>query len=332
MTSRKKIRRARRHTLGMLAEAEQALANGEPSVALKLTLRALEAGSMNPRVHADAALLLFELGRLEDAVAAARRAQELAPGADFVRATWRELRLADQADSVSIDRSTAPVVPPPRSARASLFDLAASRVALQRAGCAVTAGWLTCDEQESLAQAPADGPAFTASRALASPVGGLHWAAWRGGTLPWFDAMLDDLYVCAVDLANAMQVDLGVGARFPPACQPALPHVDRAVRLQLNGGAVYPERRDPGDRSTFPLRAVVALGPAMVNLVTVDVRPGKRRERVRQVPAGSAAWFCTRGRPAVVGGALGLQPVAFELRGGGDAALVLTAWGDVVAK
>ena len=95
MTSRKKIRRARRHTLGMLAEAEQALEKGEPSVALKLTLRALETGFMNPRVHADAALLLFELGCREEAEAAARRAQVLAPGADFVRAAWRELGLAD---------------------------------------------------------------------------------------------------------------------------------------------------------------------------------------------------------------------------------------------
>ena len=315
----------------MLAEAEQALENGEPSVALKLTLRALEAGFMNSRVHADAAVLLFELGRPEEAEASARRAHQLAPGADFVRAAWRELGLADPSDSVSGDRLTESVAPPPRSPRASLFDLAASRLALQRASCAVTTGWLTRDEQESLAQAPADGPAFTASRALASAVGGLHWAAWRAGALPWFDAMLDDLYACALDLANAMQVDLGTDARFPPICQPALPHVDRAVRLRLNGGAVYPERRDPGDRSTFPLRAVVALGPARVNLVTVDVRPGKRRERVVEVPAGSAVWFCTRARPAVVGGVLGLQSVAFELRGGGDAALVLTSWGDVVA-
>jgi hypothetical protein len=81
------------------------------------------------------------------------------------------------------------------------------------------------------------------------------------------------------------------------------------------------------------LHGIIALGPAPVSVVLVDARPGRRRERACSLPAASAAWFCARERPVMVGGVLGLQAVAWSLRGsarGEPAAAVLTSWQDVV--
>lgn len=334
MSSRKKIQRARRQTLGMLAEAEVALARGEAALAHKLVGRALEVGAMNARVHADAALLLLDLGRRGEAEAAAWRARELAPAAPFVAVVCTELGLQtspDAHDATSVG-AIAPALAPCEPQPTRPWSLPAALAALLQTGVASATGWMTPHEAATLAALPADASLFSAARALATPAGVLEWASCKSGAMPWLDAVLAEAYARAADLANALQGRLGADTRFPSVCGDAPAHVDRAVRLSLRDGASLPPRQDRGDRPAFGLRACLALGPAPASVVVVDVRPGKRRERAVEVPCGGVAWFCARERPVHVGGVLGLQGVAWGLCSPADAALVLTSWLDVVGR
>lgn len=329
MTSRRKVHRARRHTLALLADAESALGKREHALALKLVLRALESGFMNPRVHAEAAMLLAELGRRDAAEAAAWRAHALAPQAPFVADTLARLGLEPLRAPPPAAVPGAP--PAPRTGRSAAFQADAALAELRRCGVAALPEWLDAAEVEALAALPAEATAFTAARGLATTAGTLHWASFRDGAFTWFDAALAEAYACAAELANALAAELGETRCFPPAAGRPLPHVDRAVRLQLAGGATLARRPDPGSRDAFPLRACFGLGPAPTTLALIDLRPGRRREHRVEVAAGAAAFFCARERPVEVGGVLGLQPVAWEVRGPTDGACVLTSWEDVLA-
>jgi hypothetical protein len=330
MTSRKKIRRARRRTLGQLAQAEAALEKGEPALALKLVRRATEAGFMNPRVWADAALLLHDLGRADEAAAAARHARELAPEADFVRVVAVELGLVELAIAPAPEPTSAEVAAPgPRTSRAADFALASAHQELLRDGVARASAWLSRQECAQLTELSLDASEFHAAHALASSAGELLYAACRPMALPWLDSAVAEAYACGAELANALRAELALAGRFPLVAPPPPAHVERAVRLRMRD-ASYPERRQPGDRATFPLHGLLALGPEPITLVLADVRPGKRRERALALAPGTAAWFCNRERPREVGGVLGLQPCAYALRANDAAATLLLSWADVV--
>lgn len=319
----------------MLDEAAEAAAKGEHALALKLVHRALEAGFMNARVHVDAALLLHRLGRTVEAVAVGRRAVDLAPAAGFVRERLRAAGLHAALPEPEPPRGAPPRDPDDaavRTARSAAFDPGEARAALEQQGVAVLPGWLTASECRALADLPPSSEAFAAERALATARGTLHWAAFGDRAPEWLGAVLAELYACAALLANEVQTGLAGDLRFPLACPQPPAHVDRAVRLVLTDGARLPERSDGGDRATFPLRGCLALGPGAVEVAVVDLRPGKRRERVARVLPGAAAWFPARERPVRIGGVLGLQRTAYELRAGEGGALVLADWSDVVAR
>jgi hypothetical protein len=330
--SRKKIHRARRQTLAMLADAEAALAKRETALAEKLVRRALEAGFMNARVHAEAAALLAALGCRGEAEAAARRAHELAPTAPFALEALAALGL--QPLPAAPQDAVAPPEAESREAlasdRSTRLDVGAAADALVRTGIAVAPEWLSAAEVGALASLSLKSAEFALAFPLASATGTLESAVWREGASPWFDAMVAETYARAADLANALAEVLGQAARFPLA-PPVAPTVDRARWLRLVDGATYDRPPDPGGRSAFPLRACIALGPAPLTVALVDLRPGKRRERPIEVPAGAVAFFCARERCVAVGGVMGLQPVGWQLRSTGTAAAALLTWTDVFA-
>ncbi|MEZ5962974.1 MAG: hypothetical protein R3F56_03915 [Planctomycetota bacterium] len=331
MTSRKKVHRARRQTMGMLAEAETALGRGEVALARKLIARALEAGAMNAHVHAEAALLLADLGQRGAAEAAARRAEALAPTADFVCRVLVELALPAASSPRRVEPAHA------SGAHAAVAMVPAGRPwtgdaawsDLERCGVAVVSEWLTGDEADVLGRLPEAAPEFAAVRPMSTPTGSLECAVFAGEGLPVLSALLADAYAAARELAAARAAGLGMRGQFVAACPIAPPHVERAVRLSLRDGASLPPRADRGGRDSFPLRACLALGPVPVRLQLVDLRPGRLRQRAVLVPPRAAAWFCARERPVRVGDVLGLQPVAWGLEADGEAALVLTSWLDV---
>lgn len=332
MTSRKKIHRARKQTMSLLTEAATALARRERALARKLVDRALEQGFMNARVHAESAVLLGEMGDRGAAHAAAWRARELAPNAPFVTEAFTALGLTPVEEPAAASEPIVSAPAAPLSERAARFAVDAVLGELRVEGAVVRAGWLGHDEVAHLREVAQEDPVWTAARALASERGTLEWAAIRAGAFPWVDEAVADAFACASRIANELALALGRAERFPLVSPPSTVHVERAVRLRFTEGAEWAARRDLGDHATFPLRGALALGPDALEIVLVDVRPGRRRERVIAVPPGAAAWLCARDRPVAIGGVLGLQPVTWSLRGTGrSAACVLATWLDVLA-
>lgn len=328
MTSRKKLRRARRHTLGLLDEAATALDRDELALARKLLGRAVEQGFMNPRVHVEAAALWQEMGRRAEAEAAVRRALELAPEFAMARELAAELGLAVEAkDAVAPMPSDAPAVS--RTARSAAFDVAVALGELRRDGVAVLREMLAHAEAAALAPTGDDDPAWLERRALASELGRLERGVLRASASR--DDLLGELYACARELAHAHERALGRDVTFPGAPSRAPAHVERCLWLRSDAGAAYPRRRDLGDRGSFPLRALLAFGPGPIEVVLHDLRPGKPRSRARVVPPGAAAWFAGRERLVEIAGVLGLQPIEWELRAvaGADWSGLLCEWSDV---
>lgn len=328
MTSRKKLRRARRHTLGLLDEAATALDREEFALARKLLGRAVEQGFMNPRVHVEAAVLWHEMGRKVDAEAAVRRALELAPGFEMARELAGELgiELAEPGE-VTTDPEPPAVV---RTARSAGLVSEPAVAELVRDGVALLTEFLAVEEAAALAPSDRTDPAWLQFRALASEVGTLERGVLRNN--PASETWLGELYACARDLAQALGRALGDAVAYPGAPPRPRAHVERCLWLGGQGGAGYPRRHDLGDRATMPLRALVALGPHPLELVLHDLRPGKPRRRSRRVPVGAAAWFTCRARPVEVAGVLGLQSIDWEICAEEAWSALLLDWSDVRAR
>lgn len=332
MTSRKKLRRARRHTLGLLDEAATALDREEFALAHKLLGRAVEQGFMNPRVHVEAAALWFEMGRREVAEAAVRRALELAPGFPLALELAASIGLAVEPPArPPIGEVSEFASPPVRTERSASFDAATALDELQRDGIAVLERFLTHGEASALARRGGDDPAWLSWRALASSVGTLGRGVLRPAAVDWLDAAQAELFACAREAGQALATALRAPLAYPAACPLPPAHVERAVCLSSHAGAGYPRRRDLGDRACLPLRGLACSGPGPVEVVLHDLRPGKPRQRARVVPPGAAVLFACRERPVAVAGVLGLQPIEWELRAVGAESWsgLLFDWTDV---
>lgn len=240
MTSRKKLRRARRHTLGLLDEAATALDREEFALAHKLLGRAVEQGFMNPRVHVEAAALWFEMGRREVAEAAVRRALELAPGFPLALELAASMGLTveppAQAEPPAAE-APAPTSPPVRTERSAAFGGATALGELQRDGVAVIERFLTHGEAGALAQRGADDPAWLSWRALASPVGALGRGVLRPAAIEWLDAAHAELFACARAAGQALATALRAPLAYPSVCPPSPAHVERMVWLGSVDGA-----------------------------------------------------------------------------------------------
>lgn len=311
----------------LIDEAAQALREGRTRDSLKLVRRALEAAFTDAGVHLRSARLLRELGEHDAALAALQRAVVLAPEANDALDELRQWGF-EPLDRTGFDVASARAVP-----RTPRFDRAAAARALGSTGIIVLPRFATAAECADLATRSDADASFVLTQDLATPVGTASRAVLREPLAADLALLVAEAYHRAAELGNDLRATLRSRERYPADEPPPLASCDRAVRLTLGGGSGYPPRREAGDRQSFPLCGVLALGASPIEVRLHDSRPGKPRGKQAVVPPGALALFCARERPVSVGGITGLQAIEWSLAvpDAGTASVLLLAWPHAVS-
>lgn len=346
MTSGKERRRQRRHAERRMQEAWRALERGERALARKLAQRAVESGPMNPRLQRELGLVLWRLGELREAAEALRRAVRIAP-------TYREAF----ADLASLQAERGKFDSAARLQRRVVEldpdDFAAARLAArfeEQAGAPTPEPAPAAGNPDAAHEDPGPCPfASLDAEEIAerlettglADLGALLDDAGLAGLREFTEAPENVVHELVLDEAEPVVARV-LSLPLPEPCETLrlafAPFADRllarwdAARTPCGecfGGpaivAVPPgvawTRHDPVARAAPALALAIGLqaGPAAVELLSEDVRFGRRRRsRVRAlpVPAGGAAVVCVGARPARLAGALAWQPVRHGVRGG----------------
>jgi hypothetical protein len=305
----------------LLDHAEIARGCGEDDEAETSLREAIARAPTFAAAFAALADLQHARGKWPQAVRLLGRAVELEPG-DAGRiaqlAAWREQLPPEPA---GMDVAVAEVEPVP----AMPVDVEAARSGLLRAGHCVLPAVLAASECSRWRAAfAADDAALDRATRLA---GDGENGDGESATARWFLTPVDAeiaalqarLYLAARALADGLRTVLGEPPAFPPTFagwqrQRGGPGRTAARIVHVPAGAsASPERT--ADRRAFPLRAVIDLGPGMdaaMTLRVLDVRPGRKvRQSVVATRLGDCALLCCRERLQQVGGADGLQLVAW---------------------
>ncbi len=317
----------------LLAEAAIDLREGRTRMAHATVRRALDLAGRDGDVHAEAARLLADLGEHEEAVAAVLRAVAFDPDHVGGVAAMRRFGLVP-VELPALDGAAAALGA--TMPRTGTFELARAARALGTDGIVVLPRFASAAECEALRERDDADPCFVLAQDLATEQGTAARAVLREPLASDLRLLVGEAYARAAELANDLGAKLHETARvktrelerFPIVEPPPMLPWDRAVRLRLGDGSSHARRRDAGDRHSFSVRAVLPLGPAPIEVVLHDLRPGKARARRVQVAAGALVLHCARERPVVIGGVLGLQPIEWELLGpeAGVASALLLAW------
>jgi hypothetical protein len=309
---------------------------------------------MNPRVLHDHAELMRELGDLEEAEDALRAAIALAPNfaaafaalaslqahakkwaaAARLQARVVELRPGDAHAGVLLAEYLGNVAPAPVAevepehvgppevwdlpARTAALDVRVLAESLAQRGYAAAPLLTPAECQELRELCAGDGPGL--DRILASDADGR--CRWRHFLVPPplpVAALRAALFGPAAALANLERQRLRDAADFPTthASWPRArlgSSTSRWVELTEGGFAAMARA---GDRRSFPLRAVLDLGPGDAPADTVlvqDQLPGrKKKQSAGRSRSGDVVFVEQRERIAQVGGVFGLQPVRYGL-------------------
>lgn len=311
----------------LIDQAAEALREGRTRDALKLVRRALESAFTDAGVHLKSARLLRGLGEHDAALAALQRAMVLAPTANDALEELRKWGF-EPLDRAGFDVASARAVP-----RTPRFDRAAAARALGSSGIVVLPRFATAAECADWSACGDDDARFVLAQDLATPVGTSSRAVLREPLAADLALLVAEAYLRAAEIGNDLRATLRSGERYPADEPPPLASCDRAVRLTLRGGSGYPARREAGDRQSFPLGGVLALGASPVEVRLHDARPGKPRGKQAIVAPGALALFCPRERPVSVGGITGLQAIEWSLAvpDAGTASVLLLTWPHAVS-
>jgi uncharacterized protein len=300
MTSPKKRRRARRRAEDLMDQAFEALENDNPTLARKLSFRAVDAGSMNPRLWLDHGRIYHHLQDDEEAEAAFRHAIALAPDyADafaalarlqatrgkFVQAERLQRRVVElqpEASTRQILASYAAIVPqrtgdfaademePPKySVRTDRFEWEGVARELTDRGMVRLPALISAAECGELIELWDDPDCFERSVEFDDAANGrLEYRFLTRPLPPPVGELRTEVYARLATIANEWQARFGRSERFPVTlpdflarCEDAGQYRTTPILLRYPDTGFNAPHRDIAGKVVFPFQLAVTLGP-----------------------------------------------------------------------